>query len=271
MSSAEGAEDLTRKQRREQARSQRRALEEAQRAHAARRRRLTQLGGALAVAIIVVVAAVVLSTSGSKSSHTGIVKPAQSAAVVNPIQSLLAGIPQSANTLGSPSAPVTMEYYGDLQCPVCQVFTLSTMPGVINTYVRPGTLQIKYRSLQTATTDKTTFQTQQVAALAAGQQNKMWQYLELFYHQQGQEGSGYATEQYLQRLAQQVPGLNLASWQSARANTTLSQQVTSDAQAAAQTGFNSTPTLVVRGPHGAKAVAGNAPLSTIAQMIKGVS
>ena len=40
----------------------------------------------------------------------------------------------------------------------------------------------------------------------------MWNYLELFYHQQGEENTGYVTERYLQELAQQVPGLNLATW-----------------------------------------------------------
>ena len=41
------------------------------------------------------------------------------------------------------------------------------------------------------------FKDQQVAALAAGMQKKFWNYAELFYHEQGQEDTGYVTESYL--------------------------------------------------------------------------
>ena len=50
----------------------------------------------------------------------------------------------------------------------------------------------------------------------------MWDYLELFYHEQGEEGSGYVTERYLRGLASQVPGLNLAAWSAARSQLTTS-------------------------------------------------
>ena len=46
----------------------------------------------------------------------------QAATTVN---SLLAGIPQSAMRLGSPSAPVTVTEFGDLECPVCRDFALT--------------------------------------------------------------------------------------------------------------------------------------------------
>ncbi len=57
------------------------------------------------------------------------------------------------------------------------------------------------------------FNSQQLAAYAAGKQNKFWQFTELFYHQQGSEGTGYANDAYLSGLAEQIPGLNLTTWQ----------------------------------------------------------
>ena len=84
--------------------------------------------------------------------------------------------------------------------------------------MRTGKLKIEYRSLETATREPEIFKTQQIAALAAGKQNKMWNYLELFYHEQGEENTGYVTESYLQALAQQMPGLNLTNWTSDRNN-----------------------------------------------------
>ena len=43
-----------------------------------------------------------------------------------------------------------------------------------------------------------------MAGLAAGKQNLFWQYTELFYHEQGQEDTGYVNEAYLTGLAQQI-------------------------------------------------------------------
>src|ERR1700685_2396304 len=71
-------------------------------------------------------------------------------------------------------------------------------PSIIDSYVRNGKVKIEYRSMETATRDPDTFDIQQVAALAAGQQDKLWNFIELFYHEQGKEDSGYVTESFLQ-------------------------------------------------------------------------
>lgn len=157
------------------------------------------------------------------------------------VTSLLAGIPQRGNTLGYPNAPVTIQYFGDLQCPFCRQFTLGALPSLISSYVRGGKLKIEYRSLESATRNPETFKTQQVAALAAGTQNKMWSYLELFYHEQGKENSGYVTERFLQGLAQQVPGLNLPAWSAARSQARLARTVSRDADTAFYARLSSTP------------------------------
>ena len=85
-------------------------------------------------------------------------------------------------------------------------FTLGALPFVINKWVRSGDLRIEYHSLETATREPETFKKQQVAALAAGKQNKTWYYIETFYHEQGEEDSGYVSENYLDGIAEQVPG-----------------------------------------------------------------
>ena len=233
--------DLTRKQRREQARAKRKELEEAEAAGAERRKRLTQLG---IVAAVVVVAIVVILIATGGGSKTGIPKSAQAKnQTVAEVGSLVNGVPQSGNVLGNPKAPVTLEYFGDLECPVCKQFTLAVLPTIVQQWVRTGKLKIQYRSMQTATREPEVFKTQQVAALAAGRQDKMWNYLELFYHEQGEEDSGYVTESYLQQLAQQVPGLNLAKWTSDRGDAALANQVESDTQAANLAGFTGTPSF----------------------------
>jgi protein-disulfide isomerase len=179
------------------------------------------------------------------------------------VTSLLAGIPQHGNVLGDPKAPVTLQYFADLQCPYCRRFTLGVLPSLIQSYVRRGTLKIEYRSLQTATRNPETFKIQQVAALAAGKQNKMWDFIDLFYHEQGREDSGYVTERYLRGLAQRVTGLNLIGWTAARDEPELVDAITSDARAASNAGLRSTPSFLL-------ATAGHTPyVSAIERLLRG--
>ncbi len=245
MTPVDSDEDLTRKQRREQARAERKAAEEAVASNAARRRRMTQLGGAVAVVVVAIVA-ILIATGGGASSKTPTPgKGATSTKAVAEVENTIGGIPQNGNVLGNPNAPVTIQYFGDLQCPICREFTLGALPQVIQKWVRAGKLKIEYRSLETATREPEVFKTQQVAALAAGKQAKMWYYVELFYHQQGEESSGYVTEKYLQGLAQQVPGLNLEKWTADRGDSSLQAQLASDTQEANNHGFTGTPAFLI--------------------------
>ena len=236
-------EDLTRKQRREQARAERKALEEAEAASVVRRKRLTQLGGAVAVVVAVIVVILVATSGGSKS---GIPKSkSEKNATVSEVSKLLNGIPQSGNSLGSPTAPVTLKYFGDLECPICREFTVEALPSVISKWVREGKLRIEYHSMQTATREPEVFTNQQVAALAAGKQQKAWNYIETFYHEQGEEDSGYVTEKYLQDIASQIPGLNLSKWTSDRSEPSLANEVETDKQTANHEGFTGTPSFLI--------------------------
>jgi protein-disulfide isomerase len=243
MTPVDSDEDLTRKQRREQARAQRKALEQAEAASAVRRTRLTQLGIVVAVVVVAIVGILIASGGGKKSS----VKPGtpQASKAAAEVTSLIGGIPQSGDALGNPKAPVTLQYFGDLECPICKDFTFGALPSLIQNWVHSGKLRIEYRALETATREPEVFKSQQVAALAAGKQQKMWDYIELFYHEQGEENTGYVTESFLQGLAQQVPGLSLSQWTSDRGDTALGDQVTADAQAANSAGFNGTPAFLI--------------------------
>jgi len=249
MSTVEDDEqDLTRKQRREQARAERKAIEEAEAAGAQRRKRLIQLGAVIGAVVVIIVVILVATGGGSKpgieKTTTG-AGPTKTPKVVTEMTALLGGIPQTGNTIGSPTAPVTLQYFGDLECPICKQFSDGALKPLIEKYVRPGKLKIEYRNLETATREPETFRTQQIAALAAGKQQKGWDYIELFYHQQGEEDTGYVTEKYLQELAKQVPGMNLATWTTDRGNGEFTNTITTDAQAANNSGFTGTPSFLL--------------------------
>ena len=167
------------------------------------------------------------------------------------INALLADIPQSADALGAPIAPVTLEYFADLECPFCRDFSLDVLPSIIERWVRTGKLRIEYRALQTATHEPDVFVAQHVAALAAGKQEKAWQFVETFYAQQGEEGSGYVTEAYLEGIASQIPQLDLQRWATERKDPELAKEIAADAEAAVRAGLTGTPSFLLGASGGA--------------------
>jgi len=243
----------SRTKQKEAARARRVAEERAAAERAQRARRTRMLGGVVLLAVVIVGVAIAISVSGSGSSSA--TKPNSTAGKksANAVGSLLAGIPQSGVTLGSPSAKVTVTEFGDLQCPICKDFALTTEKQLIANDVRSGKVKLVYRSLETATgsaPDPSIFPVQQAAANAAGAQGKAWNYILLFYRAQGPEGTGYVNQSFLNGLASQISGLNYAKWSSDSKNPSYTAQVTADQQAAAGKGLSATPSILVQGPKG---------------------
>jgi protein-disulfide isomerase len=274
----------SRKEQKEQARAARVAEQQAAAASAQRNRRIQIFGGAIAIAVIAIVVVIVISSSAStapKGATPGIQKGTQAQKLYSSINTLLKGIPQSGNTLGDPTAKVTMQYFGDLECPVCQQFTLTVFPQFVQDQVRTGHVKVEYRSMCTATCDgkmstaqeNAVFNRQQVAAYAAGKQNKFWQYAELFYHQQQTEGTGYPTDAWLTSLANEIPGLKAKTWQTDRTDPSLLDEVNADQTFAGKATLPGTPSLIMKGPKGETLVDdGNFPTySDLAKAVSSVS
>jgi protein-disulfide isomerase len=243
---AANEEDLTRKQRREQARAERKAAEEAAAADASRKRRITQLAGVGAVVVVAIVV-ILIATGGGGSSTPKVPTAKEQPKIAQEVSAELAGIPQSGRTIGNPNAPVTIQYFGDLECPICKQFSdkSGALPALIKGPVKDGKVKIEYMSMQTATREPEVFTTQQKAAYAAGAQKKAWHYIELFYNEQGGEDTGYVNEKYLQNLASQVPGLDLSKWQSERSNPKYEAEIAADQQSANNNSLTGTPAFLI--------------------------
>lgn len=161
------------------------------------------------------------------------------------VSKVLAGIPQQGAALGSPGAPVTVWVLADLECPTVRLFAESYLPSILDTWVRTGDVKLIYRSLQTDTYREETFYRQEIAALAAGRQDKMWNFVLTFVHQQGETLTGYATDEFLADIASQIPGLARARWHRDREDALLSKRVAHDLHAANKMGIRSTPSFLV--------------------------
>ena len=167
------------------------------------RRRAYRLGGLLVSALVIVgVLVAVLTSSGPAPLEPGKPVPGAEAALA-----LFAGIPQSGIAVGSPTAPLTLVEFGDLQCPFCAYFATHALPTLVSRYVRTGRLRMVFRSLDGIGHDSLRAARM---AQALGEQNHMWQFLDIAYRNQGEENSGYVTENFLSAIAGVIPGVNTA-------------------------------------------------------------
>jgi protein-disulfide isomerase len=235
---------LTKRELREQRRAERQAAEAAEATRNRRRRRLWQLGAAAGLAVVAVVVAVAISSSSGTAKTPA---PAKS--------SLLAGISEHDGVLGDPKAPVTVTEFLDLQCPICAEASKSTVPTLINDYVRTGKVKLQARTLHFIGADSA-----RAAQAAAGAQaqSKLWPFVEAFYAAQGQENSGYVTDGFLSSVAK------AAGADPAKVVASKSEQgmTTADAEAS-KLGVNSTPTFAVT-KNGKTTVVGSGVLTTAA-------
>jgi protein-disulfide isomerase len=198
---------------------------------------LLAAGVVLVLVIAAVVLGVVLTSSSGSSSATGATLPGAS-----DVQTLLRGIPQHGNVLGKPSAPVTMVEYVDLQCPFCQEFETQAMPTLLSRYVRPGKVKVELRPVAIRGGDSFRGQS---ATLAAGMENKMFNFAQLLYVNQGIENTGWLDDNMVKSAASSIPGLDVSLFLKQVSSSTVAEQVkTVNAQASAD-GLDRTPTILV--------------------------
>jgi protein-disulfide isomerase len=207
----------------------------------------------LALASLTMAALIVLTNSTSRAPSPALARarlhPPLNEAGKRRIGALFAGIPQHGAVLGYPGAPATLQFFGDLECKEARQFVLGALPVLVRKWVRGGELRIRYRANPEETVWPDIYNHQQVAALAAGRQGKLWQYLDVFYHEQGPEFTRYAIDHFLRAIAGEVGGLDFARWTADRHERGLTQQVKRDLRVARAHRIHYTPAFLV-GPTG---------------------
>jgi len=192
----------------------------------------------LVVAAAAVALSVAVSSGNSPTSAVSDGKP-QGASLS---RNLFAGIPQRGDVLGDPHAPVRLIEFADLQCPYCDEYTLHALPTLVKDYVRPGKLQMQFENLSFIGPGSVA--AGRVAA-AAAQQDKLWNFVDLVYLNQGEENSGYVTPAYLRGLLAAAPGLDVAQALSASRTAAAAEALTRADDVAAQYGVDATPSFLI--------------------------
>jgi protein-disulfide isomerase len=128
----------------------------------------------------------VLQLIGSSAGPAEPTVPRQALAIPVERDALFRGIPQDGIVLGSPHAPVTLVEYADLQCPDCAQWARDAFPTIVKEYVRAGRVRIVFRGLSFIGADSDAALR---AALAAGQQARLWDVVHGLFVQQGAENA----------------------------------------------------------------------------------
>ena len=92
-----------------------------------------------------------------------------------------------------------MVEFVDLQCPFCAEYTRDALPTIVKRYVRTGKLKLELRPVAILGPDSATARGRGRGSRA--QQNRIWQFADLWYLNQGRENSGYVDDAFLRRIA----------------------------------------------------------------------
>lgn len=204
-----------------------------------RRRRLVWLGGGAALLVTAAVAALIVigqsQTSGGDTDLGGVQR----------VERDLAGIPQRGMTLGDATATVTVIEFADLQCPACQWYSEEVLRQVIRSKVRSGEAMLEFHNYPALGEDSTAAA---AAALAAGAQGRGWNFVELFYRNQGFENFEYVTDSFLKAIAEAAGVADIRQWNTDRRSPRVLAQLARESEQAENRGGGGAPFFEIKGP-----------------------
>jgi protein-disulfide isomerase len=202
----------------------------------ASRRRAWQLGAVVLFAAIVVTVLVLVLNASTTVDLSGLPRQAKE------VENVFGGISQQGTEIGEARAPATLVEFADPQCPFCGQFARDVLPEVIRRYVRTGRLRMRLEVLTFLGPDS-----QRIGGLIAGAslQDRAWQLSELAYENQGDEGSAYATDEYLRKIAGATPGLDAPEALAAAERPPAQAVLEGASREASRLSVESTPTFYV--------------------------
>jgi len=150
-------------------------------------------------------------------------------------------------TVGSPDAPVVMEVYSDFQCPACKLFVTNQLAGLVNDFVKSGSLRIEARDIviiDRPGSEESLRLT--IGARCAAEQDRYWPFHDIVFYNQGRENQGDHDAAFIAQVAD-AAGVDRLAWDACIARDDLVTEVRSQTTTALSSGIGSTPTLIVNG------------------------
>jgi protein-disulfide isomerase len=186
----------------------------------------------------IIVGAVALATLGSgamlyraKRPHLLTIRPDKAVADKNAAEAI--------HVRGNPDAPVTLEEFGDYQCPPC-----GNVAGVIDQLVKEfdPNLKLIFRNLPLPVHKYA--REAALAAEAAGLQGRYWEMHDVLYREQAVWSKADNARELFDSYAGML-GLNLNQFKKDMASEKARQRIKSDQERADSLGVRSTPTVFI--------------------------
>jgi protein-disulfide isomerase len=198
-------------------------------------RALLIVGGAALIAAVVSIA---VGEGGPQAQDIG---------GVNEVQRIFGGIAQDGADLGPEDAELAISVFNDIQCGPCADYEIDVIDPLVEEYARTDQARFEFRHFSLAPNDTTLAA---IAAEAAGEQARQWQYLDTFVRNQDLAISRDVDEGVLREVAEAVPQLEVEQWQEDFGSPRSEELVRQDAMLAAELQLPAEPAVVVSGPGG---------------------
>ncbi len=217
--------------------------------------------GAIVAAVVVVGVLVGISLLGGDDDSVSSIEN------VEQVQSEFAEIPAAGATIGDADAKVEIVEYGDTSCPVCKDASETSIPQVVDEFVKSGQAKMTFRPIAFISRSS---ERGALGAEAAGMQNAMWPFVTLIYANQGPEtDQDWLTDDLLTEAATKL-GLDVEKWKSDYAGDAVASQFFKRQNEADADNVTGTPFFVVKGPNGSESFSGAVGLSRFREAVEKV-
>jgi protein-disulfide isomerase len=212
----------------------------------------------------ILAAAVLLTTSTLATSACGQTRPADGAtAAAGAVQpdSVRARADRS-RMKGEETAPVTIIEVSDFQCPFCAEFAQTTYRQVDSAYVQTGRARMLYIHLPLSNHPEA-FRAAE-AAMCAGSQGKFWEMHDRIFAAQREWSGAADAVQRFEAMAGELE-IDMPEYRDCVLNGRTASLVLGDAMQAGGAGISGTPSFIINGPGGQRALSGAVPFEQFAQ------
>lgn len=188
-------------------------------------------------------------------------------------QRIFGGLRQYEDRVGDPDAPVTLQFFTDMQCKACAAPFLGTVPELVEKYVRKGEAQLLYRHYSFS---QSSVELGFLGAEAAAAQSYLWQYVYIFFSSQDEAERLGVDAEFLRNIAASIPEMDVPLWEedylaATEPDSEVMKRLAAQEKLARGLGLRAKPSVIINGPGGTETLQDSPSLAEIEAAIERVS
>lgn len=227
------------------------------------RRRTVAAVAVLAAAAVTAAFALTLDDSDARNGKAGtsVAVDESPAPADESLLALARRDPSDGLAVGRADAPVVMIEYSDFQCPFCAQFARETEPELVRSYVDEGILRIEWRNFPIFGEES---EQAALAAWAAGQQKKFWEFHDVAYGKPRTRNTGEFSAENVTAMAREAGIPDIERFRADMASDKARSAIQRDQEEGYHLGVTSTPAFLINGTP----VLGAQPTATFEEAVE---